>query len=86
MNCQNCPFLNKEIDRIIISTIKRYREETGEISKFIYRTEVLNEHSITKLMRAERRGELTKIKNGFRTSKVKYLRVEYDNWNQTNNL
>lgn len=84
MNCKDCPFLN--VDHIIKSTVKRTIEETGLISKYINRTEALKECSLTRLMNAEKRGNLTKIKNGSLNSKVKYLRAEFENWNRKKNI
>ena len=84
--CQTCPFLN--IDRIIISVIKRYREEIGEISKLISRQELMKiaNCSITQLHNAEERGKLTKIKRGNHNNTVYYERQEAENWMFKSNL
>lgn len=84
MDRQPCRFLN--IDRLTLPIIKRTLEELGLLSRYISRQDALKEHSLTKLMNAERGGELTKIKNGNHNAKVKYDRAEYDKFNRKSNL
>jgi hypothetical protein len=70
----------RELDQIITQTVRRTLEETGRISKYVSRTEIIDKIGRALYDKGVFNGYLNPVKNGNNNAKIRILRSELELW------